>query len=154
MKKKIILWSGLSLLILLAVSLLIFFVFSNDRHEKAFFFYETGTYNEEGESRVIPGYHEKEKNIRIYVEELLLGPSNVNFEAIFPEGTRLNQIMLREKKLFLDINNMVLKTDISKSYNIGKSIKLLKKNIYFNFPGIDTVIFTISGEEPDIADTE
>ena len=104
--------------------------------------------------RTIPKYHDEEKNIQVYVEELLLGPRGMNLSSVFPEGTRLNQLMLREKKLFIDINNMVLKTDIIKSYNIGKNIKLLRKNIIFNFPDISDIIFTITGEEPDIAETE
>ena len=154
MKKKIIFWSGIVPVVILAVSLIVFFVFYNDKQEKIFYFYESGSEKAIGEMRTIPGYHDAEKNIQVYVEELLLGPRGMNLVPVFPEGTKLNQLMLREKKLYIDINNMVLKTDISKSYNIGKSIKLLRKNIYFNFPEISSIIFTITGEEPEIVETE
>ncbi len=81
--------------------------------------------------RNIPKYYDNEKNIKVYVEELLLGPRGMNLISVFPEATRLNQIMLREKKLFIDINNMVLETDISKSYNIGKSNKIVEEKYLF-----------------------
>ena len=154
MKKKIIFWSGILPVIILAVSLIIFFVFFNDKQEKIFYFYESGTEKAVGEMRTIPKYNHEEKNIQVYVNELLLGPRGMNLVSVFPEGTKLNQLMLREKKLYIDINNMLLKTDISKSYNIGKSIKLLRKNIIFNFPDISSVIFTITGEEPEIVESE
>ena len=149
-----IFWSGVLPLILLALSLMIFFIFHNDSQEKIFYFFESGSDKAVGEMRNIPKYSDNEKNIQVYVEELLLGPRGMNLISVFPEGTKLNQLMLREKKLFIDINNMVLETDISKSYNIGKSIKLLRKNIFFNFPDISSIIFTITGEEPDIVETE
>lgn len=154
MNKKIILWSGLLPVVLLLFSLLMFFVFYNKYQEKTFFYYEQGTDNIIGELRKIPRYSENEKNIKVFADELILGPGEMNLKMIFPEGTKINQLLIREKKLYIDINNMVLQSDIIKSYNIGKSIKLLRKNIEFNFPDIISIIFTINGEEPDIVETD
>lgn len=154
MEKKIIFWSGIVPLILLFLSLLFFFTIYNKNHEKMFYYYEQGSENIIGELRKIPKYFEKEKNIQVYAEELLLGPREMNLEMVFPEGTKINQILFRGKKLYLDVNNMALQSDISKSYNIGKSIKLLRKNILFNFPDINEITVTITGEEPDVVITE
>ncbi len=154
LNKKILLWSGILPVFLLVVSLALFFLFNNNRQERTFYFHEQGTGKEIGELRTIPRYHDPERNVKVYVEELLLGPQRMNMVSVFPEGTKLNQLMLREKKLYIDINNMVLKTDIIKSYNIGKNIKLLRKNIIFNFPEISDIIFTITGEEPEIVEAE
>ncbi len=154
MDKKIVFWSGIMPLIVLALTLMIFFIFHNNEQEKIFYFFEQGTEKTVGEIRTIPKYHENEKNVQVYIEELFLGPRGMNMMMVFPEGTRLNHIMLRGKKLYIDINNMILGTDIIKNYNIGKSIDLFRENILFNFPYISEIIFTITGEEPDIAETE
>lgn len=154
MEKKIIFWSGIIPLILLFVSLLFYFTIYNKNHEKMFYYYEQGNENVIGELRKIPKYFEKEKNIQVYAEELLLGPRGMYLRKVFPEGTKINQILFREKKLYIDINNMALQSDISKSYNIGNSIKLLRKNILFNFPEINEIIVTITGEEPDVVITD
>ncbi len=149
MEKKIVYLSGILPLLLLFVSLSVFFVFFNKNHEKMFYFYEQGSDKTMGELRKIPKYMEKEKTVQVFVEELFLGPKEMNLEVLFPEGTKINHLLLRNKKLFIDINNMILQTDIGKDYNIGKSLNLLRKNIKFNFPGIKEIVITISGEEPD-----
>ena len=81
MKKNIIFWSGILLIIIPALSVLAFFVFYNDKQEKIFYFFESGTEKPVGEMRTIPKYHDDEKNIQVYVEELLLGPRGMNLTS-------------------------------------------------------------------------
>ena len=142
---------SLLLLIVLLISLTLFFISNIRKADRIFFFPDHKSGKVMGESRKTPGIpFDKEKNMDIFVKELLLGPIGMNLDPLFPPGTKLEKILYRGKTLYLDLNFMALLPDKRAVHGFGNSILLIEKNIKFNFPYVEKVIVTVLGQQPEI----
>jgi len=141
---------SLLLIIILLISLALFFVSNKSKANRIFFFPERQSGRPIGESRKTPGIlFDKEKNMDIFVKELLLGPIGMNLDPVFPPGTKLEKLLYRDKTLYLDLNFMALLPDKRALHSFSNSLLLIEKNIIFNFPYVKKVIVTILGQEPE-----
>ena len=142
---------SLILLIILLVSLALYFRTNIHRAERIFFFPDHKSGKSIGESRKTSGIpFNKEKNMDFFLKELLLGPIAMHLDPVFPVGTKLEKILYRGKTLYLDLNFMALLPDKRAVHDFSHSILLIEKNIKFNFPYVEQVIITILGQEPKI----
>ena len=138
-------------LIVLITSSVFFFRSSINRTDRIFFFPDHKSSNPIGETRKIPRIpFDKEKNMEIFVKELLLGPVSMNLDPLFSAGTKLEKILYRDKTVYLDLNFMALLPDKRAIHDFGGSIILVEKNIKFNFPHVENVVVTILGQIPEI----
>lgn len=139
-------------IITIIVFLISFFFWSIENYKKTeriFFFPEHQSGINWGENRKNPrSFINKEKNIYIFVSELLLGPINMKLDPIFPIGTRVEKLLFRNRILYIDLNFKAIISDTEIVYGFEKGIIFLKKNIEFNFPYIKKIVITIIGEEP------
>ena len=144
----------LFLLILLVVVIIssIAYITSNiHKTERIFFFPDHRSGKTVGESRKVPRIpFNKEENIDIFLQELLLGPINMNLDPLFPVGTKLEKILFRGKIVYIDLNFMALLPDKWAVHDFENSILLIKKNIKFNFPYVKKIVIAILGQELEI----
>ncbi|MCL2792682.1 MAG: hypothetical protein FWD87_06285 [Spirochaetaceae bacterium] len=142
---------SLLLLVILIISLTLYFTSNFRRTDRIFFFPDSRSGNTIGEARKIPRIpFDREKNMEIFVKELLLGPMSINLDPLFSTGTRLEKILFRNKIVYLDLNFMALLPDKRAVHDFSSSIMLVEKNIKFNFPFVENVIITILGQVPEI----
>ena len=87
---------------LFAVSLVFFLVLRIGRVQRVLFFPKEGSTELYGELHNLPRRRSRESNIELLVSELLLGPVTLHLDRVFPRGTALNSLILREGSLYVD----------------------------------------------------
>ncbi|MDX9801885.1 MAG: hypothetical protein RBT69_11190 [Spirochaetia bacterium] len=152
MSTKLRIISTVFLLTAFVISLSIYFFFNFHKTERIFFFPEHNNSKTVGESRRIPRFINREKNVDVFTRELLLGPLNMKLDSLFSSGTKLEKMLYRNKIIYLDLDIKALFPDKKAIHGFDTGIRLLKKNIKFNFPYVEKVVVTISGEEALIED--
>ena len=142
-----IIFGGLLGLILI-ISLLLYIFDSPKQMQRKFRFPQELTLKMTGEERNVVFSGDREKNIRAYVDDLLLGPASLRMQEIFPEGTRLYQIKLLNKQLYLDFSgDLVFKLE-NHPLELVEIKNLLVDNLSVNFPFLEKIIITVNGLEP------
>jgi len=140
---------ALIIILALLISLIVFFHSNFNRKEYIFFYPDHQTGNSSGEIRRTPGFFFKnEKNLEIFVRELLLGPLDMKLDPLFSSGTKVEKMLYRNRIVYLDLNLTAFKPDKKVIHGFDKGIMFLEENIKFNFPFVNKVVITISGEEP------
>lgn len=76
--------------------------------------------------------------LRLYVDELLLGPETERCLPLFSDGTRTVSCFQRHGDLYVNLSSEALNAGQGAS-DIKKGIELLRKNIRYNFKSIRTV---------------
>jgi len=140
----------LILLVIFLISLTIYITSNLHKAGRIFFFpdYQSGKII--GEARRIPRIpFDRERNMEIFVKELLLGPMSMSFAPVFSTGNKLEKILYRNKIVYLDLNFMTLLPDKKAVQDFRDSILLLEKNIKFNFPHVRELVITVLGQKPE-----
>ena len=120
------------------------FKISSGRERKIFIFPSV----ESGRQVVEYRYLEKgpaQENIRLFVEELLLGSSVERTKLLFARETRVNSCFLRKGVLYLDFSAELLGMGDG-VLDIKDGVNLLKKNIKKNFKGVSKVEVFVGGK--------
>ena len=136
-----------ALLLSLAVSLSAYFIIDNVHITRTFFFPDRRG-GLKGETRRLPDLKGDEQKIGQLVEELILGPFDIDHNFLIPKDTRLNTVMLRNKStVYLDFspNFVIAAGTTSLSYN--DIISGIEKNVRYNFPYVKKIIITVDGQQ-------
>ncbi|MFP4441648.1 MAG: GerMN domain-containing protein [Spirochaetia bacterium] len=146
MKSKLLLPSFLGIILILSIMLYLFI--PPERTRKILFFPETIQGGISGETRHLPRFNTNEKSVENLLSELLLGPVNIQLSPIFSMDTEINSILLIKNEIFIDFNMAAVLGTTNSILSFTEKIELVKKNLYFNFRGIDAVTVTIDGQVP------
>ena len=137
--------AGLILLVL-AVSIFSYLFWGYSRVSRVFFFPEDRTLSISGEARNIPRQDSLEGEVTSYVREWLLGPLDLEHTLLFPQGTKLTALFLRDGELFLDFSPAILEKGSEVSYTLDEIVQTLHKGVIFNFPTIKIIHISVDGE--------
>lgn len=96
------------------------------------------------EIRYLADGKNKESDIKVYVQELLLGPQNHRGMNLLTPGTKINNIFVREDVLYVDFAESALLPGMNTVDNL-LGLPLIEKNVFTNFKNIDTIILYING---------
>jgi len=150
-KLKIILpaIAGGLLLITLTVSIVLFKVDENKWHPYVMFFPKfTNPEEVDGEIRKIRLQDEDAENIERFVAELALGPADLRYLRIIPRGTKVNSVMYREGRLFIDFSYGLLFSEERNPLTLGERFELFTRSLRENFPDLGEIVYTVNGEVP------
>jgi hypothetical protein len=140
---------GIVLVILLVFSLVLYILEPYKQMQRKFLFFSEETGSLSGEIRSVPFSKNRERNITAYIKELMLGPAGLRLQGIFPRGTRMNQIKLVEDVLYIDFSReMVFNLD-NHPFPPVEIKNMVVDNLSVNFPGLEKVVITVNGLEPD-----
>ncbi len=145
---KIVPWLGILFLAVLFFSLVMFFVTDTKVRRKVFFFPQYRSSRITGESRNLPVRGSMEANIELLIQEVLLGPVDVTHVHIFPEGTSLRTVLLRDTRLYIDLSVDAVLGRKKSELGFEESVEVLKRTVSYNFPSIESFLVTIDGEMP------
>lgn len=145
---KIVPWLGIFFLAVLCFSLVMFFVQDTRVRRKVFFFPQYRSSKVSGESRNLPVRESMEENIELLIQEILLGPVDVTHVHIFPEGTSLRSVLLRDAQLYIDLSVDAILGRKKSELGFEESVEVLKRTVSYNYPSIDSFLVTIDGELP------
>ncbi len=87
-----------------------------------------------------------DSKIRIFVDELLLGPVSEHCRPVFYSGTKVISCFERNHVLYVNLSSDLLYADSGTDFS--KKIDIFKKNIRINFPSIKEVELFVDGNEP------
>lgn len=96
------------------------------------------------EIRYLADGKNKESDIKVYVQELLLGPQNHRGMNLLTPGTKINNIFVREDVLYVDFAESALLPGMNTVDNL-LGLPLIEKNVFTNFKNIDTIVLYING---------
>ncbi len=140
---------GFYLLLLLLVALIEFT--ASGKSLATFVFYTVRNGKASVETRSLPRYGKLELRAARYVEEALLGSGTVSLGRLFPKGTRLDSLLIRDGTAFVDLSAAAA-LPAEAEVDARRSIATLAAGLRRNFRSIKTVRIFIAGHEPFASD--
>jgi hypothetical protein len=98
-----------------------------------------------GELRDLPRAHGAEAKAEIIASELLLGPRSPSLRAAFPQGTRLESAIYRNRKLYVDLSEDAA---LAEPATLRTGLRALEKSLRVSLPWLKRLTLTIGGREP------
>lgn len=140
--------AGLLTALVCAVSLVCYA--GSNRHDRYLYIFEPDSYDGSAgtrliETRYIERQADRDLAVRLYLEDLLLGPMTQRYVHLFAKGTSLVSCFSRGSVLYVDLSKDALYTD-AQSMTVEAGVQLLKENIYRNFPPLTGVVVFIDGK--------
>ena len=117
--------------------------------ERTLFFVEPVSKAVVMEHRLIAEKNDLELNVERLIKDELLGPALLVRDSVFPAGTKLNHLLLRDGTLYADLSIEAMFPSAHSGLNFKDSIQILEKTITFNFPQIGDIVITIDGSVPN-----
>gem|GEM_PF-6058684 len=101
------------------------------------------------EIHFLPHKWKKEEQLKEFVKELLLGPFLMKSTAVFPKPSKLRFLILKDQVAYIDISTYIGKNIPKHLYPLSDDVKsYMEKNVFYNFPIIKHIYFTIGGQLP------
>ena len=147
--KRVFQISAFVALIALVVSGLCYYRWQHVYTERTLFFVEPVSKAVVLEHRLIAEKHDLELNVELLIKDELLGSALLVRDSVFPAGTRLNHVLLRDGILYADLSIEAMYPSAHSGLNFRDSIQILEKTISFNFPQIENIVITIDGSIPN-----
>ncbi len=105
--------------------------------------------NEDGlyvESRFLPKVP-KEDSLRLFIDDMLLGPVGDRYKALFPQGTRVTSFFVDGKSLYVTLSEEALYILGNESSQNKEGAEIFRKNVFRNFRNIDIINLYIDGRK-------
>lgn len=145
--RLLILASSGVLIVLLAFSLAFFFA-GGRWARRILFFPEATSRRLAGETRFLPRRSGMAENIRLLVEESLLGPTLPLHDRLLPRTTRLQTVLVRKGNVYISLSQDILRQDRECPFSPQEALEALATAIRFNFPRIRSLNLLIDGQVP------
>jgi len=146
---------GSILLLLFILSFSIYLLRADKQTKRTFFFPEkslknkTDTLKLSGENRFLPIRNSMADDIRLLVEDIILGPTLYTHERLVAKDTRLISLLLNQGILYLNFSSALLEPNAQVAFPLAFQIQALGNTVLFNFPGLTKVYVFIEGQIPD-----
>jgi hypothetical protein len=121
-----------------------------DRFEEALLFFPDAKGVLRGEVRELPHSRGAEARAELIASEVLLGPQSANLTPAFAPDVRVESVLLRKGRLFVDISPgaALAAMDASDPNTIKWGIAAMERSLRTSLPGIKRLTVTIGGKEP------
>jgi len=153
--KKFFILSSIFIVFFLAT--LVFMAFDADRRvERVLFFPDEEGSQLLGELRRLPVREELDGNIELFIDELILGPGEIDLYRLFPEEVKLESLLLDGNKLYLGFSENLVTTAQTVPLSLNGIITAAADAVVFNFPEVKEVKTAIGGEpvEENVSNVE
>lgn len=141
-KVKVIILSAV-LLVIFGLSLMLF-LSKGQGKRYSFIFPSAEAGKEVIETRYLHSVENKSE-IRVYIDEILLGSQIERTKRLFSRGTKVLSCFERDKVLYLDLSSDLI-YEGGDVIAIQDGIELLKKNIRMNFANISEIQVFVDGK--------
>jgi hypothetical protein len=141
-RSTILLCAFLALCIILS---LLFFIFTSQWTKRVLFFPEVSSKKFEAEVRYLPEANSNAGNIRILLEDLLLGPSNFGYSSVLPTKSSLHSVMFEDGVLYVGFSKSIYQLD-NNLFGPREMLQAIANSLYFNFPWLKKIYFFIDGK--------
>ena len=101
-----------------------------------------------GETRYLPRRAERSEQLRLLVDELILGPRAREHRAALPRSTEVRGLMLGGGTLYLDLSAAALLDDLGDGLQGAERLQALASTVRFNHPWLQRVHLFVDGQVP------
>jgi hypothetical protein len=98
-----------------------------------------------GEIRQVPVSWGAENRAELVASELLLGPKSMSLHPAFEPGVRVESVIYRKGRLFVDISHEAALEDAD---SLKKGLAAMERSLRAALPGLRRLTMTIGGTEP------
>ena len=138
---------GILFVFLLALSLTLYFV-TKPWYPRVLFFPETTTGKLVGERRFLPPRSGLTSQIELYVQELILGPSNPLLTRIVPRHVRLRSVIARNGQVYVSLSREIIELQPDAPLSFDQSLQAIANGVLYNFPKIRDLYLLVEGQIP------
>jgi hypothetical protein len=131
--------------------------FDADRRvERVLFFPDEDGQQMLGELRRLPVRDNLEGNIELFIDELILGPGEIDLFRLFPEEVRLESLLITGNTIYLGFSENLVTTAETVPLSFNGIITAVGEAVVFNFPEVKEVKTAVGGEpvEEDVSIVE
>lgn len=139
---------GGAFLLSLLLSLLFYFVAREPLARRTLFFPSMTGPLLSGEDRLLPVRQGQEANLRLLVDELILGPARSSHLRVLPRRTRVESLLLRRGSLYLNLSREALFQEEDGMREVTDALQAVGNTIWYNFPRLRHVHIFIDGQVP------
>jgi hypothetical protein len=104
-----------------------------------------------GEERLLPLRRDREANILLLVEEIVLGPARPDHRRVLPRRTQVISLLLRHGTVYLNFSREALFPEEEVQSSVQERLQAVANTIRFNFPAVRRLQIAIEGQEPRFA---
>jgi hypothetical protein len=101
-----------------------------------------------GESRLLPRYRNTDQDVRLLVQEIVLGPAVMGLARVVPRDLTVRSLMVRGGIAYIDFDAEILFRQESLNLTLEDAFAAIRETVQFNFRRIHTVVITIDGQIP------
>ncbi|TVQ98966.1 MAG: hypothetical protein EA403_13570 [Spirochaetaceae bacterium] len=116
--------------------------------ERVLFFPGTLEAGLQGEPRLMPRHRNMDRDVRVLIDEIVLGPSVLGFTRVVPRDTRVRSVMIRRGIAYIDLDGGFLAGQQFLMLSVEDALDAVRHTVQFNFRRIATVVITIDGQIP------
>lgn len=121
------------------------------RERRVFWFPDSTGAAIHAEFRFVPRRESESDQIRLYLQELVLGPARMGSVPFLPRGVRFSSIVLQgRERLFIDFSPSLVARLEEGEASLESIVDALEANVRHNFPFLEEITFTIGGQIPNV----
>ena len=137
-----------ALFVLLLVLSLTVYVLSRPWTPRVLFFPEDATGKLVGERRFLPPRRGLAANVELYVQELILGPSNPLLERLLPKEVQLDSVISRQGNVYVSLSREILDLRPGAPLGFDQTLQSIANGVLYNFPHVRQLHLLVEGQEP------
>jgi hypothetical protein len=138
---------GILFIFLFILSLTLYFI-AKPWSPRVLFFPEQTTGKLVGERRFLPPRRGLTSQVELYVQELILGPSDPLLARIVPREVRLRSVIARNGEVYVSLSREIVQSRPDASMSFDQSLQAIANGVLFNFPSIRDLYLLVEGQIP------
>jgi hypothetical protein len=138
---------GILFVLLLVLSLTLYLV-TKPWYPRILFFPEATTGKLVGERRFLPPRSGLTSQIELYVQELILGPSNPLLTRIVPREVRLRSVIAENGKVYVSLSRQIIEPQPDAPLSFDQILQTIANGVLYNFPSVRDLYLLVEGQIP------
>ena len=130
---------------LLILSLTLYIV-TKPWYPRVLFFPEAATGELVGERRFLPTRRGLTSQIELYLQELILGPSDPLLTRIMSGDVRIQSVIARDGKVYVSLSREIIAPQPEARLSFDQSLQAIANGVLFNFPAVRNLHLLVEGQ--------
>jgi hypothetical protein len=137
-----------ALFLFLFVLSLTLYVVSKPWIPRVLFFPEITTGKLVGERRFLPPRRGLNAKIELYVQELILGPSDPLLTRVVSKDVRLHSVIVEQGTVYISLSREVLELRPDDPLSFDETLQTIANGVLYNFPQVRNLHLLVEGQVP------
>lgn len=139
---------GLLLLLSIGIAVGFFLIWPPDREARTLFFPGNTDSTLSGERRLVPRSSDRNRELYLVVEELILGPAEIRHGRLVPRKTRISSLAIIDDTAYVDLSPEMIFGEQEVRIDVVEGLGGVEWTLLYNFRWLEEVVLTIGGQEP------